>query len=225
VERVLIVDDDPRIRRALATAVRSHGYDPLMAPNGETALDVLMNESVDVVVLDLGLPGIDGQEVIKRIRSWSDVPIVVLSVREAQRDKVTALDAGADDFVVKPFAIGELMARLRAVGRRLRTQEGETTLRYGGLELDLSRQLATRDGRPLHLTPTEHRLLFTMATNPGKLMTHSWLLSRVWGTGYTNDSHLLRVYVQQLRRKLGDDPGHPRHIITESGLGYRWVED
>jgi two-component system KDP operon response regulator KdpE len=225
VERVLIVDDDPRIRRALATALRSHGYEPLIAPNGETALDVLINESVDVVVLDLGLPGIDGQEVIKRIRSWSDVPVVVLSVREAQREKVMALDAGADDFVVKPFAIGELMARLRAVGRRSRTQEGEVTLRYGPLELDLSRQLATRDGRPLHLTPTEHRLLFTMATNPGKLLTHSWLLSRVWGAGYTNDSHLLRVYVQQLRRKLGDDPGRPRHIITESGLGYRWVED
>jgi two-component system KDP operon response regulator KdpE len=225
VERVLIVDDDPRIRRALATALRSHGYEPLIAPNGETALDVLINESVDVVVLDLGLPGIDGQEVIKRIRSWSDVPVVVLSVREAQRDKVTALDAGADDFVVKPFAIGELMARVRAVGRRSRTQEGDVTLRYGALELDLSRQLATRDGRPLHLTPTEHRLLFTMATNPGKLLTHSWLLSRVWGAGYTNDSHLLRVYVQQLRRKLGDDPGRPRHIITESGLGYRWVED
>ena len=224
-ERVLIVDDDPRIRRALATALRSHGYEPLIAPNGETALDVLINESVDVVVLDLGLPGIDGQEVIKRIRSWSDVPVVVLSVREAQREKVTALDAGADDFVVKPFAIGELMARVRAVGRRSRTQEGEVTLRYGALELDLSRQLATRDGRPLHLTPTEHRLLFTMATNPGKLLTHSWLLSRVWGAGYTNDSHLLRVYVQQLRRKLGDDPGRPRHIITESGLGYRWLED
>jgi two-component system, OmpR family, KDP operon response regulator KdpE len=225
VERVLIVDDDSRIRRALATALRSHGYEPLMAPNGETALDVLINESIDVVVLDLGLPGIDGQEVIKRIRSWSDVPVVVLSVREAQRDKVAALDAGADDFVVKPFAIGELMARLRAVGRRSRTQEGEVTLHYGALELDLSRELATRDGRPLHLTPTEHRLLFTMATNPGKLLTHSWLLSRVWGAGYTNDSHLLRVYVQQLRRKLGDDPGRPRHIITESGLGYRWVED
>jgi two-component system, OmpR family, KDP operon response regulator KdpE len=225
VERVLIVDDDPRIRRALATALRSHGYEPLIAPNGETALDVLINESVDVVVLDLGLPGIDGQEVIKRLRSWSDVPVVVLSVRDAQRDKVTALDAGADDFVVKPFAIGELMARLRAVGRRSRTQEGETTLHYGPLELDLSRQLATQDGRPLHLTPTEHRLLFTMATNPGKLLTHSWLLSRVWGAGYTNDSHLLRVYVQQLRRKLDDDPGRPRHIITESGLGYRWVED
>jgi two-component system KDP operon response regulator KdpE len=224
-ERVLIIDDDPRIRRALATALRTHAYEPLVAANGETALDVLANESIDIVVLDLGLPGIDGQEVIKRVRSWSSVPIVVLSVREAQRDKVSALDAGADDFVVKPFAISELMARLRAVGRRSRAQDGEATLRYGSLELDLSKQLASRDGNPLHLTPTEHRLLFTMATNPGKLLTHSWLLTKVWGGGYTNDPHLLRVYVQQLRRKLGDDPGHPRYIFTESGLGYRWAED
>lgn len=224
-ERVLIVDDDAHIRRALATALRTHGYDPVMAPNGETALDVLAKESVDIVVLDLGLPGIDGQEVIRRVRSWSELPIVVLSVREAQRDKVAALDAGADDFVVKPFAISELIARLRAVGRRSRSQGGEATLRYGALELDLSKQLVLQDGHPLHFTPTEHRLLFTMATNPGKLLTHSWLLTKVWGASYGNDSHLLRVYVQQLRRKLGDDPGRPRHIITESGLGYRWKEN
>lgn len=223
-ERVLIVDDDPQIRRALATTLRTHGYEALVAPNGETALDTLSRNPVDIVVLDLGLPGIDGQEVIRRLRSWSELPIVVLSVREAQQDKVMALDAGADDFVVKPFATSELIARLRAVGRRTRPQLGEPTLRYGSLELDQTKQLVVNDGRPVRLTPTEHRLLFAMATNPGKLLTHAWLLQRVWGPAYTNDSHLLRVYVQQLRRKLGDDPGHPQHIITETGLGYRWKE-
>ena len=223
-ERVLVVDDDPQVRRALVTALGTHGYEVLRASNGETALDVLAHDEIDIVVLDLGMPGIDGQEVIRRARSWSEVPIVVLSVREAQQEKVTALNAGADDYVVKPFAIGELIARLRAVSRRVRPPSNEPTLRYGTLELDQSKQLVSRDGQPVHLTPTEHRLLLAMATNPGKLLTHSWLLQKVWGSSYMRDSHLLRVYVQQLRRKLDDDAGHPRHIITETGLGYRWKE-
>jgi two-component system KDP operon response regulator KdpE len=225
VERVLIVDDDPQILRALRTGLQTHGYEVLTAGNGETALDVLTESSVDVVVLDLGLPGIDGHEVIRRFRSWSDVPVVVLSVREGQQDKVTALDAGADDYLVKPFAMQELLARLRAVGRRARPQPAEPTLRYGDLRIDLSRQLVRLGDETLHLTPTELRLLTAMATNPGKLLTHSWLLQRVWGPGYASESHLLRVYVQQLRRKLGDDPGRPRFIVTETGLGYRWMDE
>ena len=223
-ERVLVVDDDPQVRRALVTALGTHGYDVSRASNGETALDIVANGDIDIMVLDLGLPGIDGQDVIRRVRSWSEVPIVVLSVREAQQDKITALDAGADDYVAKPFAIGELVARLRAVRRRARASVTEPTLRYGSLELDQSKQLVSRDGRPVHLTPTEFRLLSAMATNPGKLLTHAWLLQKVWGTAYMRDAHLLRVYVQQLRRKLDDDAGHPRHIITETGLGYRWKE-
>jgi two-component system KDP operon response regulator KdpE len=223
-ERVLVVDDDPQVRRALVTALGTHGYEVLRASNGETALDVLAHDEVDIVVLDLAMPGIDGQEVIRRARSWSEVPIVVLSVRDAQQEKVTALNAGADDYVVKPFAIGELIARLRAVSRRVRPPSSEPTLRFGSLELDQSKQLVSKDGRPVHLTPTEHRLLLAMAANPGKLLTHAWLLQKVWGSAYMRDSHLLRVYVQQLRRKLGDDAGHPRHIITETGLGYRWKE-
>ena len=205
--------------------MRTHGYDVVTAGNGETALDRLAGNSVDIVVLDLGLPGIDGHEVIRRLRSWSDVPVVVLSVRESQQDKVTALDAGADDYLNKPFAMQELLARLRAVGRRARQQPAEPTLRFGSLVIDLSRQLVLLEEEALHLTPTEHRLLMVMATNPGKLLTHSWLLQKVWGAGYGNESHLLRVYVQQLRRKLGDDPGRPSYIVTETGLGYRWKAD
>jgi two-component system KDP operon response regulator KdpE len=221
-ERILVVDDDPQIVRALRTGLRSHGYEVVTAGNGETALDRLTETVFDIVVLDLGLPGIDGHEVIRRLRSWSDVPVIVLSVRESQRDKVAALDAGADDFVVKPFAIQELLARVRAVGRRARPSTTDPSLAFGGLLIDLNRQLVELDGERLNLTPTEHRLLVTMATNAGKLLTHTWLLQKVWGSRYQDERHLLRVYVQQLRRKLHDDPAHPSYIVTETGVGYRW---
>lgn len=220
--KVLVVDDDHQIREALRRGLRARGYEVLTAGNGETALDVLAGASVDVVVLDLGLPGIDGHEVIRRLRSFSDVPVVVLSVRESQSEKVTALDAGADDYVVKPFGMDELLARMRAALRRARPEEARPKLKFGDLEIDLARQFVTFEGEPVHLTPTEYRLLEALATNAGKLLTHSWLLRRVWGPAYDRESHYVRVYVQQLRQKLGDDPGHPRYIITEPGLGYRW---
>lgn len=226
IERVLVVDDDPPIAHALRTGLRSHGYDVMTASNGETALDILTDAAaVDIVVLDLGLPGIDGHEVIRRLRSWSAVPVIVLSVREGQRDKVTALDAGADDFVVKPFAIQELLARIRAVSRRSTAPPTEPTLAFDTLVIDLSRRLISIEGEPIHLTPTEYRLLVVMATNAGKLLTHAWLLQKVWGPGYASEAHLLRVYVQQLRRKLGDDPAHPSFIVTETGVGYRWKRE
>lgn len=221
-ERVLVVDDDRQIARALATGLRSHGYEVMTAGNGETALDLLTGSPFDIVVLDLGLPGIDGHEVIRRLRAWSTIPVIVLSVRDAQRDKVAALDAGADDFVVKPFAIQELLARARAVGRRARQPGSEPTLSFGPLMIDMNRQLVELDGNQLSLTPTEYRLLFAMATNAGKLLTHAWLLQKVWGQRYGDEHHLVRVYVQQLRRKLRDDPAHPSYIVTETGLGYRW---
>ena len=221
-ERILVVDDDLQIVRALRTGLRSHGYEVVTAGNGETALDRLTETVFDIVVLDLGLPGIDGHEVIRRLRTWSDVPVIVLSVRESQRDKVAALDAGADDFVVKPFAIQELLARVRAVGRRARPSASDPSLSFGGLLIDLNRHLVELDGQRLNLTPTEHRLLVTMATNAGKLLTHTWLLQKVWGNRYEDERHLLRVYVQQLRRKLQDDPAHPSYIVTETGVGYRW---
>jgi two-component system KDP operon response regulator KdpE len=164
----------------------------------------------------------DRHEVIRRLRSFSDVPVVILSVRESQSEKVAALDAGADDYVVKPFGMDELLARMRAALRRARPEEARPTMRFGDLEIDLARHLVHLGGRPLHLTPTEYRLLEALATNPGKLLTHSWLLRRVWGPAYNRESHYVRVYVQQLRQKLRDDPGRPRYIITEPGLGYRW---
>ncbi|HSJ50329.1 MAG TPA: response regulator transcription factor [Actinomycetota bacterium] len=219
---ILVVDDDQQILRALRTSLKARGHEVRTASNGETALDLLTRERFDVVVLDLGLPGIDGTEVIRRARGWTDVPIIVLSVREAQDDKVDALDAGADDYVTKPFAMEELLARMRAVRRRSAAEPPRAIHRFGGLELDLAREAVKLGGELVHLTPTEYRLLEAMATHPGKLLTHRWLLERVWGPAYADQSHYVRVYVRQLRRKLGDDPGRPRFIVTESGLGYRW---
>ena len=220
--RVLVVDDDPQILRAVRTSLQARGYDAATSPNGETALAALSENPFELVILDLGLPGMDGQEVIKRVRSWSEVPIIVLSVRESQEEKIKALDAGADDYVTKPFSIEELLARMRAVSRRMPGEKQDAVLRFGELEVDLSRQLVRQGGDVLRLTPTEYRLLEAMATNPGKLLTHRWLLQKVWGPSYGSESHYLRVFVRQLRRKLGDDPVVPRYILTEPSLGYRW---
>jgi two-component system KDP operon response regulator KdpE len=219
---ILVVDDDPQILRAVRTSLQARGYDVRTAPNGETALDVLSKDNVDLVILDLGLPGIDGQEVIARLRVWSEVPVVVLSVRESQKEKVAALDAGADDYVTKPFAMDELMARIRAVRRRAAGEALPAVLRFEDLEVDVARRAVKRGSELVHLTPTEYRLLEAMARNPGKLLTHGWLLQKVWGPGYAKESHYVRVFIQQLRKKLGDDPARPRLIITEPGLGYRW---
>jgi two-component system KDP operon response regulator KdpE len=222
---VLVVDDDAQIVRALRTGLRARGHDVLTAPNGETALDTLSRAGVDLVILDLGLPGIDGIEVIRRLRGWLDVPVIVLSVREAHADKVAALDAGADDYVTKPFSIDELLARMRAVRRRAAGEAAPPVLRFDDLEVDLARQAVHLRGELVRLTPTEYRLLEAMATNAGKLLTHGWLLRKVWGPAYGRESHYVRVYVQQLRRKLDDDPSRPRFILTEPGLGYRWLAE
>jgi two-component system KDP operon response regulator KdpE len=222
--RVLVVDDDPQILRAIRTSLQARGYEVRTAGNGETALDELTTEAVDLLILDLSLPGIDGHEVIRRIRAFSDVPVLVLSVRESQDDKVAALDSGADDYVTKPFSIGELLARMRALERRSQPENSQmaSKIRFGDLEVDLARQLVRLRGDPIRLTPTEYRMLEAMATNPGKLLTHRWLLSKVWGPGYARQTHYIRIYVRALRRKLGDDPSRPLFILTEPGLGYRW---
>jgi two-component system KDP operon response regulator KdpE len=220
--RVLVVDDDAQILRAVRTGLQARGYEVTTAGNGETALDRLATESVDLVVLDLTLPGIDGHEVIRRLRAFSEIPVLVLSVRESQDDKIVALDAGADDYVTKPFAIGELLARMRALERRSHAGPPDAVLRFGDLEVDLARQLVRQEGRTVQLTGTEYRLLEAFVTHPGKLLTHRWLLSRVWGPGYAKETHYVRIYVRQLRQKLGDDVSRPRYIVTESGLGYRW---
>jgi DNA-binding response OmpR family regulator len=223
--RVLVVDDDPQILRAVRTSLQGHAYEVLTAGNGETALDLLPDAGVDLIVLDLGLPGIGGQEVIERVRAWSEVPIIVLSVREGQTDKVHAFEAGADDYLTKPFGMPELLARMRAVRRRAQPDRRSPVVGFGPLQVDLGRQLVRLDGASLHLTPTEYRMLEAFVTNPGKLLTHRWLLQRVWGSGYATENQYLRVFIRQLRAKLRDDPARPRYVVTEAGLGYRWKPD
>lgn len=223
--RVLVVDDDPQILRAVRTSLQGHSYEVLTAGNGETALDLLPDSDVDLIVLDLGLPGIGGQEVIERVRAWSEVPIIVLSVLDGQHDKVDAFEAGADDYVTKPFGMPELLARMRAVRRRSEAERRAPVVRFDDLDVDLGRQLVRMTGQDLHLTPTEYRLLEAFVTNPGKLLTHHWLLRKVWGPGYATENQYLRVFIRQLRSKLADDPARPRFIVTEAGLGYRWKPD
>ena len=225
-ERVLVVDDDRQMLKAVTNALTARGYEVLTAPNGELALSVMAEDEPDLVLLDLGLPGIEGREVIERLRAWSELPVIVISVRESQEDKVAALDAGADDFVTKPFGMKELLARMRAVRRRSVSEVSlDPVLRFDGLEIDLLKKLVKLEDESIHLTPTEYRLLEQMATNPGKLLTHTWLLQKVWGPEYGTESNYLRLYVRQLRQKLGDIPSSPRWITTEPGLGYRWLPE
>jgi two-component system KDP operon response regulator KdpE len=225
VTAVLVVDDEPQIARALRVALSSRGYGVVTAGNGETALDMIASTAPDVVLLDLGLPGIDGVEVVRRLRGWSKVPVIVVSVREGQTDKVAALDAGADDYLTKPFGMDELLARIRATLRRAGSLEPATAVaRFDSIEVDLTKRLVKRNGTPVHLTPTEFALLEAMVTNPGKLLTHRWLMERAAGGASGSASQYIRVYVAQLRRKLEDDPTRPRWILTEPGLGYRWAD-
>ncbi len=227
-DRILVVDDDAQLLKAISNALEAMGYAVRTAGSGEAALSLLATEEadLDLLLLDLDLPGIGGQEVIERLRSWSKLPVLVLSVMSGQDDKVAALDAGADDYVTKPFGMKELIARMRAVSRRVGTEEkGPPILRFRGLEIDLARHLVTMEGERLHLTGTEYRLLEAMAGNPGSLLTRQWLLRTVWGRGYENESNYVRLYVKQLRRKLNDDPSDPRWIATELGLGYRWLPE
>jgi two-component system KDP operon response regulator KdpE len=225
VSRILVVDDEPQIRRALRTSLEAHGYEVRTAGTGEEAIVAVVDEAPDLMVLDLGLPDLDGTAVIQRVRSFSTIPVVVLSVRDRQLDKVGALDAGADDYVTKPFDMGELLARTRAALRRGHAEEPAARLSFGELDVDLGRRLVTLSGERVHLTKTEYALLEAMVTNPGKLLTHQWLLRRVWGPSYQEESHYLRVYVRSLRRKLGDRAADPRLILTEPGVGYRWIAE
>lgn len=225
-QRVLVVDDDSQMLKAVTNALTARGYDVLSAATGESALSLAAEEELDLMLLDLGLPGIKGREVIERLRTWTELPVIVISVQESQEDKVAALDAGADDFVTKPFGMKELLARMRAVRRRAGSDaDPRPILRFDGLEIDLLKKLVKLDGVAVHLTPTEYRLLESMATNPGKLLTHSWLLQKVWGPGYGTESNYLRLYVRQLRQKLRDTPSSPIWITTEPGLGYRWIPE
>ena len=224
--RVLVIDDEPQILRALRRSLEAQDYEVATADGGEEGLALAAAQAPNLVVLDLGLPDLDGTEVIRRLRSWSDVPVIVLSVREGRSDKIEALDAGADDYVTKPFDVEELLARMRAALRRTDADTGsDPVLRFGDLQVDRTRRLVRLGDDLVHLTPNEYGLLEAMITNPGKLLTHQWLLRQVWGRGYGDESHYLHVYVRQLRQKLGDDAAMPTFIITEPGVGYRWSPD
>jgi two-component system KDP operon response regulator KdpE len=223
VTKILVVDDEPQILRALRTSLRGAGYEVAAAETAEAALTAAAVDPPDAVILDLVLPDGSGTDVARELRTWTDVPIIVLSVVGEEREKVAALDAGADDYVTKPFGIDELLARLRAALRR-REPSGEPVVEIGALRIDLEKQSVHVDGRLVQLTPHEFALLRALARAPGKLMTHSVLLREVWGRAYGDESHYLHVYVSQLRRKLEPDPARPRYILTEPGAGYRLVE-
>ena len=220
--RVLVVDDEPQIRRALGINLRARGYEVDLAPDGERALDVAARHHPDVVVLDLGLPGIDGVDVIRGLRGWSQVPIVVLSVRDAEGDKVAALDAGADDYVTKPFGMDELLARLRAALRRTTPAEEEALVETEDFTIDLAAKKVRRDGEEVRLTPTEWNLVEVLVRNRGRLVAQTQLLQEVWGPQYHDETNYLRVFMAQVRRKLEPEPAHPRYFITEPGMGYRF---
>ena len=221
--RVLVVDDEPQIRRALATNLEIRGYEVDLAATGEDALRMAGERRPDVVVLDLGLPGIDGLQVITGLRGWTDVPIIVLSVRESEAAKVAALDAGADDYVTKPFGIDELLARVRASVRRSTPPPDEVpVVTTDHLVIDLAARRLSRDGHDVRLTPTEWHLVELLVRNSGKLVTERQLLQEVWGPEFATETNYLRVYFARIRRKLEVDPAAPAHFITEPGMGYRF---
>ncbi|MCY0946732.1 MULTISPECIES: response regulator [Streptomyces] len=224
--RVLVVEDEPQIVRALVINLKARKYEVDAAVDGASALELAAARHPDVVVLDLGLPDMDGVEVIKGLRGWTRVPILVLSARHTSDEKVEALDAGADDYVTKPFGMDELLARLRAAVRRAEPAAGagggEVVVETAGFTVDLAAKKAVREGRDVRLTPTEWHLLEVLVRNGGKLVSQKQLLQEVWGPSYGTETNYLRVYMAQLRRKLEADPSHPRHFITEPGMGYRF---
>ncbi|MGL6236500.1 MAG: response regulator [Segniliparus sp.] len=222
--RVLVVDDEPQILRALRINLTARGFDVTTAATGAGALRAAAERQPEVVVLDLGLPDMDGLEVLAGLRGWTNVPVIVLSARTDSSEKVDALDAGADDYVTKPFGMDELLARLRAAVRRGAGNqgEGEPVVVTDSFVVDLVAKKVVKDGRDAHLTPTEWGVLELLVRNQGKLVSQKEILSEVWGPGYKTETHYLRVYLAQLRRKLEADPAHPRHLITEAGMGYRF---
>ncbi|MBK9925117.1 MAG: response regulator [Anaerolineales bacterium] len=220
-QRVLVVDDENAIRRYLRTALTAQGFTVYEATNGEEALTAVLNHRPDIIILDLGLPDLDGIEVTRRLREWSQTPIIILSVREAENDKIAALDAGADDYLTKPFGTGELMARMRVVMRRLANKSDEPILQVDSLKMDLSHRLVMVSEKEISLTPTEYDILRLLMQNAGKVLTHRQLLRQVWGTAYESEMHLLRVNISNLRRKIETDPSRPHYLVTESGVGYR----
>jgi len=225
---VLVVEDEPQLMRFLRATLPAHGYRMVEATTGAEALIEASTRGPDLLLLDLGLPDLDGVEVTRRIRQWSALPVVVISARGQERDKVEALDAGADDYLTKPFGTDELLARMRvALRHSSRTSDGagETLVESGELRIDLGARLVFRKGEEVRLTRTEYRLVAALAQHAGRVLTHRQLLREVWGPGATSETHYLRVYMAQLRHKLEDDPARPRHLLTETGVGYRLKVD
>ncbi len=219
--RVLVVDDERAIRRFLRTSLNAYNYMVYEASSGQEALTAVISHRPDLLILDLGLPDLDGIEVIRQLREWTRLPIIVLSVRERESDKISALDAGADDYLTKPFGIGELMARLRVAVRRTAQLDPEPVFSLDGLVVDLAHRRVTSQEREVQLTPTEYDLLRVLVLNAGKVLTHRQLLRQVWGLGYEEEMHLLRVNISNLRRKIEPEPSRPHFIVTEPGVGYR----
>lgn len=219
----LVIDDEPQIRRLLRVTLEANGYRVFDSATGQEGIAQAAQRRPDVVLLDLGLPDLDGLEVLKRLREWSRVPVIILSVRDREDDKVAALDAGADDYVTKPFATGELLARLRAALRHLQPQGADAVFRSGDLEVDLSARVVRQRGQEVKLTPTEYSLLRLFITHAGKVLTHRQLLTEVWGPKAVDQTHYLRVHIAHLREKLEAIPGQPEFIRTEPGIGYRFV--
>lgn len=242
--KILIADDDPQILRALQITLSAHGYDVVIARDGKEAISLAANQHPDLLVLDLGMPVLTGIQVIEAVRGWSSAPILVVSGRSDSADKVDALDAGADDYVTKPFAVDELLARIRALTRRTPTASDEPVVRFGDVTVDLAARQVTRraatsptsagatdaadgdaSGEIVRLTPTEWQVLEVLVRNPRRLVTRQVLLTEVWGPQYTNDTGYLRLYLSQLRKKLEPNPSQPRYLLTESGMGYRFMPD
>lgn len=222
---VLIVDDELQIRRFLRISLEANGYHVQETNNGQDAIVKVAQLRPDLVILDMGLPDIDGLDVLRRLREWTKTPVIILSVRDSDRDKVAALDAGADDYLTKPFSVEELMARIRVAQRHNQPELEESVFKFGDLEVDMARRLVTKKDVPVKLTPTEYALLRLLIQHAGKVLTHRQILREVWGPEYVNETHYLRVYFAQLRQKLEDDPTLPRIILTEPGVGYRLVGD
>ncbi len=220
-QRVLVVDDENSIRRYLRAALSAQGFVVYEAANGQEAINAVVSNHPDLIILDLGLPDFDGIEVTRRLREWSQTPIIVLSVREAENDKIAALDAGADDYLTKPFSTGELMARMRVALRRQSHKPDDPILQVDNLKMDLSRRIVSLGEEQISLTPTEYEILRLLLQNAGKVLTHRQLLKQVWGTAYESEMHILRVNISNLRRKIELDPARPHYLLTEPGVGYR----
>ncbi|MEQ8787089.1 MAG: response regulator [Pirellulaceae bacterium] len=223
---ILVIEDEQPIRRFLRASLASEGYRVAEASSGEEGLRIASHQPPDLVILDLGLPGVDGQEVLRKLREWLTAPIIVLSARDQEQQKIDALDHGADDYVTKPFGIGELLARMRTALRHAHHAASPSSLiTLGDVRVDLSARLVYRRNEEVHLTPLEYKLFVTMLKHAGKVLTHRFLLKEVWGPHDTHETHYLRVFVASLRRKLEDDPAQPRYILTEQGVGYRISAD